>query len=132
MSRPRANPIRGSTTRPRSTCGRRFLPEPEIAARAALHDGLAALELDVVVEAFQHGVIAAALQLKAEIAQAPLLVELSVAAARHVEVEVVVALFEHLHIKSAARAAPYLVDDAAQARHAAAEALRRFHAISHR
>src|SRR5205823_2379242 len=87
---------------------------------------------EAAVETLQHGVVAAALELEAELAQAPLLVELGIPAARHVEAEAVAGFFEDLQLEAAARAAPYFLRDAAQPGHVVAEALGRLDAVRDR
>src|SRR5207302_10657697 len=61
--------------------------KPEVAARGAFHDRLRPRQLEIRAEAGDHGMVAAAVDERAELGEAELLVELCVAAARHVEVE---------------------------------------------
>jgi hypothetical protein len=53
-------------------------PETKVAAAAALHDGLAACQLEVIAEPRDHGVIPAAMDEGTEILQAELLEEFRV------------------------------------------------------
>src|SRR5215813_9252266 len=77
-----------------SKCSSGALAKPEIAAASALHDGLAARQFEFVIEARHHCKVAIAMHVKAEIGQAQLLVELGIAATRHVEVEMAVGFIE--------------------------------------
>src|SRR4051794_38311036 len=89
--------------------------KPEIAAGCALHDRLASGQLELVVEAGQHGTVTIALDANAEIGEAKLFVELRVLTACDIEIEMIVGLRDQLDIH-AASACPKLLRQGPQRR----------------
>src|SRR5262249_59769976 len=109
--------------------GRSLLPpEAEVAAAAALHDGLASREREGVVEALHHGAIPVAVDQHAEVRQAELLEQLGVAAAGDVERQAVLRLVDDLEVE-AAGAGPHRFRNLAHARDVAAEPFAPFAAL---
>src|SRR5258708_24612353 len=80
----------------------RLLREAKVAVRGAFHHGLRARELEIRIEALDHGVVAIAMDEVTQIGETELFVEFGVAAARHVEVEPIVARGDDVDIETAA------------------------------
>src|SRR6185312_17060511 len=91
------------------------LPESEVTARSTLHDGLAARQFELAVEARDHGKVPIAVHAKAESGQAKLVIELGVAAARDIEIEMMSGFRKDLDIQAAA-AGPDLLRHLSQRR----------------
>ena len=70
--------------------------------RRAFHDGLRARQFQLRIKAVDHRVIAVAMNQITEIGEVQVLVEFGIAAARHVEIEPLVACRDDIDLQTAA------------------------------